>query len=268
MSKKIKNENKKEKWPKFKLPKRKQPVFKVFRGIVRPFYKARVDSLIENLPDKAIIVSIHAAKKGPLMISLNYPRFHAMWGHHDMLGNYRERYKYLRNVLYIQKMHKNKFTATIKAFFEAFFSPFIYKGMKVVGTYTDMRFLATIKNSMAILDDNASIVIYPEDSSSGYFKEVHEAFPGFVMLASTYYQKRGEDVPVIPAYISTDKKRFILGEPRYVHELEREGKGKQQIADVLRDDINALYHDYIVSGAPSEPRVKSAPVRSKDFYGE
>lgn len=257
-----------ESWENFKVPKRKKPVFNLFGKIIRPFFKAETQSTIENLPDKAIIVSIHAAKKGPMAISLNYPKYHAMWGHHAMLGSYADRFKYLRNVLYIQKMHKNKFIATLKATYEAFFSIFIYKGMRMLGTYTDMRFLGTVRKSMKYLDAGASVIIYPEDSAEGYFDEVRAAFPGFVMLSSTYYQKTGEDVPVIPAYISTKKKRFIIGAPRYVHELEASGLTKQQIADVLKDDINALYRKYIVTDAPVEATIKDAEVRTKEYYGE
>lgn len=259
---------KKQEFPEFRLPKRRQPIFKAFGTIISPFYRAKTESMIETLPDKAIIVSIHAAKKGPMAIAVSYPKFHAMWGHHSMLGNYVERFKYLRNVLYIQKMHKGRFIATFKATYEAAFSIWVYKGMKIIGTYTDMRLLSTIRNSETVLDANASIVVYPEDSSTGYYKELKSAFPGFVMLASAYYQKRGEDVPVIPAYISTDKKRFLIGEPRYVREMEKSGLNKQQIADVFKDDINALYQKYIATDSTVETTVKDAPIRTKAFYNE
>ena len=260
-------ENKDTKWPRFKLPKRRQPIYSFFKKLFfRPLYGCKFESMIEQLPDKAILPSIHAAKKGPISISVTYPKFHAIWGHHSMLGGYIERFKYLRNVLYIQKLHKSKFKATFKATYEAFFSIFIYKGMKIVGTYTDMRFLQTVKNSMEILNDNASVFIFPEDSSEGYFDEIKDAFQGFVMLAITYYQKYGEDVPLIPAYVSTEKKRLIVGKPRYAEELLREGKSKQEIADILKEDINALYRDYILTDKPVEIAVKDAPVRNKSYY--
>lgn len=265
MSKKKENNELKE----FKLPDRKQPVFKFFTKILfAPLYRSKLESQIENLPDKAIIVSIHAAKKGPIAIATSYPKFSAMWGHHGMLGSYKERFSYLRNVLYIQKMHKNKFVATFKALYEAVFSIFIYKGMKIIGTYTDMRLLSTIRNSIGVLDEGASVIIYPEDSSEGYFDEMRSAFPGFVMLAETYYNKKGEDVPVIPAYISTKKKRFIVGEPKYVHEMQKAGLSRQEVADKFKEEINELYRKYIVTDTEASVTVKDAPVRNKEYYGE
>ena len=258
------------KWPKFKLPKRRQPVYSFFKKILfTPIYKCTLESKVKELPDKAIIPSIHAAKSGPVCISVTYPKFHSIWGHHSMLGTYVERFKYLRNVLYIQKLHKGKFIATLKATYEAIFSKYIYKGMKIIGTYTDMRFLATIRNSMEVLNDNASVVIFPEDSSEGYFDEIREAFPGFVMLALTYYQKHGEDLPILPMYVNKKKRRLLVGEPLYAHELEKSGLSKQEIADLAKEKINELYRNYIATGEPlGEPTYENAPIRTKEYYGE
>ena len=269
MKKETNKKEKKEKLKEFKLPGRKQPIFKFFSTILfKPLFGLKTESMIENLPDKAIIVSIHAAKHGPIGIAVSYPKFTAMWGHHAMLGSYKERFSYLRNVLYIQKLHKNKFVATLKALYEAVFSIFIYKGMKIIGTYTDMRLLSTVRNSMEVLDEGASVVIFPEDSSEGYFDEVRSAFPGFVMLSMLYYKKTGEDVPVIPAYVSTGKKRFILGTPKYVHEMELSGMNKEEIADAIKEDINELYRNYIATDAPTEVKIPDAPIRGKEYYGE
>ena len=272
MKNKQKKQKKTEELKEFKLPKnRRQPIFKFFSALFfKPIFKVKTQSKIKNLPDKAIIASIHAAKTGPMSICVSYPKYSAIWGHHGMLGSYKERFHYLRDVLYVQKMHKNKFFSGLKAPYEAFFSIFIYKGMKVIGTYTDMRLLSTIRNSMNVLDENASVIIFPEDSSEGYFDEIQSAFPGFVSLASLYYSKRGEDVPVIPAYVSRKrgKKRLVIGEPRYVHELELQGKSKQEIADIIKEDINELYRNYVEPKNDLEPTIEDAPTRTKEYYGE
>ena len=121
----MEKKKKEKKGRKFKLPKRKQPVFNFFKKIFfGPIYRAKVESEIKVLPDKAVIASIHSAKSGPMSIAVSYPKFCAIWGHGAMLGSYRDRFKYLRNVLYIQKMHKNK-QKTIKN--ERFFDGFLCK---------------------------------------------------------------------------------------------------------------------------------------------
>lgn len=265
MKKESKNANRD--FNEYKLPNRRQPIFKFFsRLIFKPIYGVRVESMIKNLPDKAIIASIHAAKGGPMSIAVSYPKFSVMWGHHAMLGSYRERFHYLRDVLYIQKLHKNKFIATLKALYEAVFSIYIYKGMKVIGTYTDMRLLTTVRNSITALNGGASVIIFPEDSSEGYFDEIRSAFAGFVTLAEVYYNKCGEDVPIIPAYVSTKTRRFILGAPRYAREMVLSGMKSHEIAEVVKEDINALYRDYILPEKAIRATVLEAPTRTRDYY--
>lgn len=231
----------------FKMPSRRQPIFKIFKAIITPFFKAKtIINLNENLPEKAIVVSNHSAKKGPVAMELSYPCFNVKWGAHEMLGDYKSRYNYLRNVLYIQKLGKNKFAATIKATFEAFFSVFVYKGLKFIPTYTDMRFMNTLKYSMQVLDAGASVLIFPEDSSKGYFDEITAALPGFIMLAERYYKKTGEDVPVVPAYYYRKGSKVIIGKSLYVQDMVKEGLSTEQIAERFKDEINSLYRTYCV----------------------
>ncbi len=58
-----------------------------------------------------------------------------------MLGKYSERRAYLRDVLYIRKNGRSKVYAGFKSFYEAFFSKYFYKGIKVLPTYSDIRFV-------------------------------------------------------------------------------------------------------------------------------
>ena len=50
--------------------------------------------------------------------------------------------------------------------------------------------MKTIKESVAALDEGYNIVIFPEDSSDGYFAELKSFYRGFIVLAETYYRKK------------------------------------------------------------------------------
>ena len=101
----------------YKVPKRKQPIFSVVKKIFRLFIKVKVETHCDSIPEKAIVVSNHSAKMGPFVLELFYPKFNVTWGAHQMLGNYKSRFLYLRNVLYMQKLGKKKFPATVKSLF-------------------------------------------------------------------------------------------------------------------------------------------------------
>lgn len=229
----------------WKVPKRKQRVWRFFRKIFKLFFKVKeVEFLGEKFPDKCIIVSNHANKGGPMVYELNLPVFHASWGAYQMLGNYKSRFNYLRNVLYIQKNGFNKFKATMKAGFEAIFSIYVYKGMKILPSFPDARLRKTLKYSMDMLDAGNAVSVYPEDSNSGYFDEMTHFFPGFVMLSQQYYKKTGEDLPIFPVYYGKKKKKIVVGKPLYVQDFVKQGLNREEIADKFRLEVNKLYNDY------------------------
>lgn len=149
--------NKKE----FKVPNRKQPIFTIVKVLFKIFLrKPKIINLGDELQNRSIIVSNHSAKMGPLLLDFFFPLFCAKWGAHEMLGNYKARFEYLRNVYYIQKCGKKKFISTIRAGFEAIFSIYFYRGMKILPTYPDYRLTATIKHSCQVLDSDAAVMIF------------------------------------------------------------------------------------------------------------
>ena len=234
--------NEKIKW---RLPPKRQPIFRVFKWISSPFFRVKnVQFLGEKFPEKCMIVSNHNNKKGPMVFEHSLPIKHATWGAYQMLGNYKMRFKYLRDVLYIQKNGMKKGKATFKAMFEAFFSYWIYKGMKIIPSFPDSRLRRTLQYSMQCLDNGISVSMSPEDSNKGYFDEMTHFIPGFVMLAEQYYKKTGVDLPIFPAYYGRKKKKIVVGNPLYVQDLVKQGLNREEIAEKFRLEVNQLYYDH------------------------
>ena len=138
----------------FKMPNRNQFVWKFFCPIFSWLVCKKIDVVCVGgeIPKKCIIVGNHEGKSGPLIYDRYLPIRHARWAAYPMLGNYKDRYNYLRNVLYIQKMGKGKFYATIKSAFEAFFSIFIYRGVKAIPSFPDARIFRTFKYSFEVIE--------------------------------------------------------------------------------------------------------------------
>lgn len=230
---------------KWSMPKKRQPIWRVFKWVFHPvFYVKNVEYLGEKLPEKCIIIANHNNKKGPMVYEFSLPIRHVTWGAHQMLGGYKMRFRYLRDVLYIQKNGVKKWKATLKAGFESIFSIYTYRGMKVIPTFPDARLRRTLQYSMQCLDAGMAISMFPEDSNEGYFDEMKHFFSGFVMLAEQYYKKTGEDVPVFPVYYGRKKKKIVVGKPVYVQELAKQGLKRDEIAEKCRLEVNALYYDH------------------------
>ncbi len=224
----------------------KQPIYDFVRKILKLFFrKPEIVNYNESLEDKAIFLSTHCAKLGPSYLDLYFPKKHAIWGAHEMLGTYKERYKYLRNVYYIQKMKKSKFRATISAAFEAIFNIFFYKGMHVLPTYPDIRLTKTIKASCNVLDNNLPIMIFPENSNDGYFDVLNELFPGFILLSDAYYKKNKIDLPVYPVYLHYKQRKLFIDKPLYIQKLKEEGLDNSAICEMFKEKINHFFYEYI-----------------------
>lgn len=227
----------------FKVFKKKQPFFNFVKIFLRLFYRRpKVVSLVDKVEEKSIIVSNHCSKQGPMTLELYFPYFHAKWGAHEMLGNYKSRFHYLRDVYYIQKKHKGKFYSTIKAGFESIFSIYFYRGMKMMGTYQNAGLITTINNSIKVIENDIPIMIYPEDSNEGYKVVLEKFFPGFVLLSERYYKKNQVDLPIYPIYYHEKRRLIVIGKPAYILEMKNKGLSKDDITKEFCKMVNDLYY--------------------------
>ena len=226
--------------------KKDQPVWRPTQRFLRLlFKKPEIISLSGELPNKAIYVANHAAMFGPVMYNLYLPATIAPWGAYPMTENYKSRYNYLRNVYFIQKRHKTKFAATFLASFEAALSIYFYRGLRVIPSYDDNRFIKTIRLSMDMLDSDIGVLIFPEDSDQGYHEVLTEFHAGFVELAKYYGKKTGEDIPIYPVYYHAKKRKIVIGEPSKLTDYTSKGMSRQEIANDFCKQVNDLFFNYI-----------------------
>lgn len=81
----------------YEPPRKKQPVYACFKALLRIFVrKVRTVTLGGELSEPCLYLANHANKMGPMIYSMFFPVYHVNWGASQMLGNYRERYRYLR----------------------------------------------------------------------------------------------------------------------------------------------------------------------------
>ena len=219
--------------------KQKQPIYDAFKGLFKLFlHKPKFINHNENLPEDGLMVGLHMGKFGPFYMSQYMPFKFAIIGAHQMLESYKERFLYLKNVLYIQKQHKSKFASTLKATFEACFSKYIYKGMHIIPSYQDMRLLHTIHNAAKTMDNGLPVMIFPENSDNGYQKTLQECHDGFITIAKFIGKNRKKETPIFPFYTHVKRKIIVIGKPFYLSQLE--GKNNEEIIAYTRDRVNEL----------------------------
>ena len=224
------------------LKNRKRFSFKFARFVVKILYhRPKFIYLDEEIPDGPFLFIVnHAGSNVPTRIECYFPKDFMMWGTHEMAEGWKAVKYYLIHTYYHQKKKFPLFFAYLIGFIFSPFANMFHRGMRLIPTYTDARFIQTIKESVRTLENNKGIVIYPEDSSEGYKEEIERFFNGFLMLSEAA-KRKGIDLPIYVSYYIKKKKTFIVDKRVYFSALEKEFNGdKNAIAEHLRKRMNEL----------------------------
>ncbi len=214
--------------------------FTALKGVLKIWYKKPKFLFLGEKPQKSsIILSNHEGSYGPLQTEIwaQFPL--RMWGTYEMNSGLKECYKYQSQIYFHQKKHWNIHLARLVCVIAAPLTNLFYKGLKLISTYRDMRFLQTIKKSYEVISKGDNIVIFPEDSSHGYFKELTEFYAGFTVFAN-YCLKKGIDVPVFVSYYKKKERTFVFSEPILFSKLKEMFKNREEIAEYLLQKCNSL----------------------------
>lgn len=218
----------------------RNPFWRFLSSIIRIFTKKpKYVFLGEEFKDQSLYVSNHVGAKVPLALELYFPKLFRFWGVHSMNDNFKARYKYLSITYFHEKKHINKTLARIIAVVATPVLGVFYWGIRLLPTYNDARLIPTIRKSIDILKENQSIVIFPEDSSTGYHDVLTHYFPGFVLLAKKAFQQ-GIDLDIYNMYFQKKHRRFIVDKPIKYSELIKQNISGEEIAEMFRIRANEL----------------------------
>ena len=222
--------------------KKKHPFFKFVKAVVRIFKrKQKVVYLGDKVEKSSLILSNHVGASGPMSWEL-YPEFSfRFWGTYQMNGNLKMVYQYLSVIYFHQKKHWPLWLSRIFCLIAAPVMKGIYRGLEVISTYPDVRLKSTITTSLQLIEEGHNIIIFPEDSSVGYFDQMTRFFAGFLFFAKICY-KHGHDVPIFVSYYHRKKNTTVIDKPiRYTELLEKyKGLSDMEISKILLDRCNQL----------------------------
>ncbi len=214
--------------------------FKLLKKIMKIRYKKPAFMFLgEKFGNSSIILSNHEGTDAPMSLEIYGKAPIRMWGAHEMNSGLIKMYKYQTKVYYHEKKHWNLFAARAFCLIASPLTNLFYKGLNLISTYKDQRFMKTIKQSIEAIRNGENIVIFPEDSTKGYLEELEGFYMGFIALAETC-KRRGIDLPIYVTYFRKRDKVYIVDAPVKYSELTKNGETKEQIAKRLVDRCNQL----------------------------
>ena len=214
--------------------------FRLLKKIMKVRYKKPAFMFLgEEFGNGSIILSNHEGTDAPMSLEIYGNTPIRMWGAHEMNSGLIKMYKYQTRVYYHEKKHWNLHLARLFCLIASPLTNLFYKGLNLISTYKDNRFLQTIKESVTALDNGENIVIFPEDSSKGYLAELEGFYKGFVVLAETYYRKN-KDLQIYVTYFRKSDKVYIIDAPIKYADLIKNGETKDEITTRLVERCNEL----------------------------
>lgn len=192
----------------------------------------------EGFADGGIILSNHEGTDAPMSLELYCDKPIRMWGAHEMNSGLVELYRYQTRVYYHEKKHWNLHLARLFCLVASPLTNLFYKGLNLISTYKDGRFLKTIRESVSAVEKGENIVIFPENSENGYLERLEGFYGGFVLLAEALY-KKGIDVPIYVTYYSKKGLKYFVDEPIKYSQVSL-GRNRNQIAEYLLERCNSL----------------------------
>lgn len=222
------------------MNEKKKLWFRVYKCFIRLFFrKPKFIYLGEKPNEVSLHLCNHVGAKGPIKLELYYEHNFRFWGTHEMTEGIKSTYKYLSKIYFHEKKHINKFLSKVIAIIATPFLNLVYLGLNLIPTYKDMRLRKTLRESLESLENNQSLVIFPEDSSSGYFDELTYFNDGFVMLLEMAY-KKGFNLPIYVMYYQRKFNRYIIDKKIMYDDLLKLGLKRSEIAEMFRKRCNEL----------------------------
>ena len=217
-------------------------LFHIIKVLVRFFYGKMEIVGLENLPqDNAVIVGNHCQMNGPITGELFLPDNCYIWCAGQMMHK-EEVAEYAFTDFWSQKP---AWTHPFYKMLSHLITPLsvcIFNNARTIGVYRDMRILSTFKDSIKMLTDGATLLIFPEEDVT-HNNILYQFQENFIDLAKFYHKKTGICLTFVPMYIAPKLKKAYLGKGIVYNSENSIDEERKRIAVYLSDEITHIARD-------------------------
>ena len=219
--------------------KKTSMLFRFIKWCVKGVYPKMQVCGAENLPEEpVIIVGNHCQMNGPLVGELYVPNAPYIWCAGEMM-RLKDVPEYAFRDFWSQKPKWMHPFFKLLSYIIAPLSVCIFNNARTIGVYHDTRILSTFKNTVKMLQEGKSVVIFPEhDVKHNHI--VYDFQDKFIDIAKLYYKKTGKELTFVPMYIAPKLKKLCLGKPIRFQAAEPMDTERGRICHYLMDEITAI----------------------------
>jgi len=239
--------------------KKTSPLYRFILRFLKMVYPKMEIIGAENLPDEpALIIGNHAQMDGPLACELRFPVHRYTWCAAQMM-HLKEVPAYAFQDFWSEKPGYIRWFFKLASYAIAPLAVLLFNNANTIGVYRDARIMSTIRETMAKLQEGASVVIFPECNEK-FNNIIYNFQEGFVDIARFYHRKYGVELAFVPMYIAPRLKKICFGKPvRFCAATPYEAE-RRRIREVLMAEITAL-----AAGLPEHTVVPYRNMPKKDY---
>lgn len=219
--------------------KKVSPLYRTLKAIMRCVYPKIEVVGLEHLPDEPVIfVANHAQAHGPIACELYAPGTHYTWCVAQMM-HLKEVPTYAYQDFWSKKPRCTRWFYKLLSYLIAPLSVHIFTNGNSIAVYHDSRIISTFRDSVARLEEGASIIIFPEHDED-YNHILCNFQDKFIDVAKLYYRKTGRELSFVPMYIAPALHQMVLGEPIPFCADTPFKEERRRICDALMQEITDL----------------------------
>lgn len=214
------------------------PLYRLIKWGIACFYKMDVVGR-ENIPEEAaILVGNHAQMNGPIACELFFPGNRYTWCAAQMM-EMKEVPAYAFQDFWSMKPRAVRWFYRLASYAIAPLSVLIFNNAQTIPVYHDMRLLTTFRQTVQKLQENAKIVIFPENAEK-YNNILDDFQQHFVDVASLYYRRAKKNLAFVPMYICPALHKLYLGKPIYFNGEASLDEERARLCGALMKEITRM----------------------------
>ena len=193
----------------------------------------------ENLPkEPCVIVGNHSHMYGPVAGEIYIPGDHYVWCagqmmHREEVADYAFQDFWSGRPKRTHWFYRRLSRAIVPL------SVLIFNNAHTIPVYHDTRLITTYRESIELMRQGASMVIFPECYDE-HNNIVHGFQDKFIDLARFYYKKTGVELSFVPLYVAPRLKKLFFGEPIRFHADAPIADERRRICGALMDAITDI----------------------------
>ena len=239
--------------------KKTSVLFKIIKGCVKLFYPRMQVEGAGNLPDEPVVfVGNHCQMNGPIVGELYVPGAPYIWCAGEMM-HLKDVPAYAFGDFWSQKPKWMHPFYKLLSHIIAPLSVCIFNNARTIGVYHDTRILSTFKNTVKLLQEGRSVVIFPEHDVERN-QIIYDFQDKFIDIARLYYKKTGKELAFVPMYIAPKLKKLCLGKPVRFCAAEPMDAERSRICKYLMEEITA-----VAEALPEHTVVPYRNIPKKDY---